>query len=346
MDPATRLRLTHTACLVRSRDERAALRTLIAAARVGDVAAELDAWSGSRGQRRKLHRGGQDEQVILAGDADYPPLLAAIDDPPVALWIRGDPAALAAPCVAMVGSRRATRHGLGLAREMAMELAAAGIVIASGLAYGIDAASHSGALAAGGRTVAVLACGIDLVYPRGFEDLAARIAERGAVVTEFPPGTPPLAHHFPQRNRIVTGLASGLVVVEARERSGSLSSARLANEQGRCVMAVPGNVPAGANRGCHRLIRDGAALIESAQDVVDELGLFATLPLPLPLPARIAPQADPSLQWILDVLDTESQPLDALVARTGAQANVLHAGLVALELEGLVHVGAHGFSRS
>jgi DNA processing protein len=342
MDAATRDRLIDAASAARNREMRAALRTLCVAARTLDITSDLAAWQATWGRRAASRRPSRVGNVVLFGDNAYPPLLAAIDDAPPALWCVGDAACLAAPCIAMVGSRRATGVGLATAHALAVDLAGAGIVIASGLAHGIDAASHRGALAAGGRTVAVLACGIDIVYPRAHRDLAVRIARSGAVISEFPPGTPPLAGHFPQRNRIVTGLCSGLVVVEARERSGSLLSARLANEQGRTVMAVPGSVRGGANGGAHRLIREGAALVESAQHVVDEAGLLVTLLERRP----IIEQVQPELAWILDALGDEPQQVDDLAARTGADASVLQAGLLALELTGRVHADHHGYRRS
>ncbi|BCS35219.1 hypothetical protein TBR22_A44460 [Luteitalea sp. TBR-22] len=201
----------------------------------------------------------------------YPPLLGSLVDPPLLLWTRGDVATLHAPIVAIVGSRRATASGREVAGQLAADLAAAGVVVASGFAQGIDAAAHRGALTRG-RSVAVLGCGLDQSYPRDHAPLADHLARQGVLISEFAPGTPPLAHHFPLRNRVLAGLASGVVVVQAALRSGSLITARLALEQGRDVMAVPGDVRTGAHAGAHALIRDGARLVETAADVLDQLG--------------------------------------------------------------------------
>ncbi len=209
--------------------------------------------------------------VLWPGHAAYPPLLRTIPDPPLALWTLGDQACLAGPAVAVVGSRRATRAGRDVAFALAADLAALGVVVASGFAQGVDAAAHRGALSAG-RSLAVLGCGLDVAYPRDHGDLRRDLASRGLLVSEFAPGTPPRAHHFPLRNRALSGVCHAVVVIEAAERSGSLITARLALEQGREVMAVPGDVRGGANAGGHALLRDGARLVERAADVLDELG--------------------------------------------------------------------------
>jgi DNA processing protein len=204
-------------------------------------------------------------------DAAYPARLRFIADPPLVLWTRGDGDVIRLPAVAMVGARAATPAGREMAHWLAADLAAHGLVVVSGLARGVDAAAHEGALSTG-RTVAVLGCGPDVVYPRSHGGLAERIVARGALASEFVPGTAPHAHHFPLRNRIISGLALGVVVVEAAERSGSLITARCALEQGRDVMACPGNPRSGRNRGAHALLRDGARLVESASDVLEEIG--------------------------------------------------------------------------
>lgn len=210
---------------------------------------------------------------INFGDSNYPSLLAAIGDPPQRLWIRGDHSFLTSTCVAVVGARFASPDGLAAASEIAGDLVRAGIVVVSGLARGIDAAAHRGALAAGGRTIAVLGTGIDRVYPPENEVLTGEIAARGLLISEFPPGSPPEDWHFPRRNRIISGLSKAVVVVEAKEKSGSLITARLAADQGRDVMAVPGTIVGGRNRGANALLRDGAKLVESAVDILQELGI-------------------------------------------------------------------------
>jgi len=210
---------------------------------------------------------------IRLGHAEYPPLLAEISDPPACIWTRGDRRALTGISVAIIGARAATHEGLIAARDIATDLARAGVVVVSGLARGVDSAAHSGALEGGGQTIAVLGTGIDRVYPAEHGDLAERIAASGLLVTEFPPGSPPEAWHFPRRNRIISGLSKAIVVVEAREKSGSLITARLAADQGRDVMAVPGSIVGGRNRGANALLRDGAKLVESAVDILQELGL-------------------------------------------------------------------------
>lgn len=273
-------------------------------------------------------RAARDDVHVLGwDDPGYPAALLTLPDPPLALWIRGAPGVLAGPCVALVGSRAARPAALEIARSMAASLAALGVVVVSGLARGVDAAAHAGALEAG-ATVAVLGTGIDLVYPARHEALATRIAATGALVSEFLPGTPPLAHHFPLRNRILSGLARAVVVVEASEQSGSLITARLAAEQGREVMVVPGDVRGGANRGGHALLRDGARLVETAADVLDELGW---MPRAGASPDRPTP---PPLVALL--LRDGGLPADALVEKTGRSAAEVLAELLDLELAGLV----------
>ena len=199
---------------------------------------------------------------------DYPERLRDIPDPPERLWLRGDPHALARTSVAIVGSRRASPGGLDIAHRLAADLARIGLTIVSGLARGCDGAAHRGALDAGGVTIAVLGSGADVIYPPEHDSLAEQIVRQGAVLSEFPPGAPPLPHHFRQRNRLISGLARGVIVIEANDKSGSLITAGCALAQGREVMVVPGTVLAGRNRGGHQLIRDGAALVENAEDVL------------------------------------------------------------------------------
>jgi DNA processing protein len=222
---------------------------------------------------------------IHLGTTEYPALLAEISDPPARLWIRGDRSILSATIVAVIGARNASHEGLIAAGEIAFDLARAGIVVASGLARGVDSAAHRGALDGGGKTIAVLGTGIDRVYPAENAPLTEQIAANGLLVTEFPPGTLPQDWHFPKRNRIISGLSRGVVVVEAMEKSGSLITARLAADQGRDVMAVPGTFVGGRNRGANALLRDGAKLVESAVDILQELGLDERL-------ARRAPMGE------------------------------------------------------
>jgi DNA processing protein len=211
--------------------------------------------------------------AIRLGSSRFPSLLAEISNPPAVLWVRGDLSICEKIVVAIVGARAASREGVESAGAIAADLARAGIVVASGLARGIDAAAHSGALDAGGTTIAVLGTGIDRVYPPEHEPLFERIAAKGLLLTEFPPGALPYPGHFPRRNRIISGLSRAVLVVEAAEKSGSLVTARMAADQGRDVMAMPGLTAGGRNRGAHALLRDGAKLVESAVDILQELGI-------------------------------------------------------------------------
>ena len=215
-------------------------------------------------------------EIILFNDNSYPPLLKTITDPPPLLFVIGDAAILKQKQLAMVGSRHPTPGGRETAHDFALHLATNGIVITSGLALGIDGASHEGALAAGGLTVAVAGNGLDRVYPARHRELAHRISENGALVSEFPPGTAPVASNFPRRNRIISGLSMGVLVVEAALHSGSLITARTAIEQGREVFAVPGSIHNPQAKGCNSLIRQGAKLVETATDIFEELGGFAS----------------------------------------------------------------------
>lgn len=288
-------------------------------------------------------------------DARYPPLLREAPQPPAALFVEGEPALLQHPGVAIVGSRRPTAAGAEHAAQFAASLAGSGLAVVSGLAAGIDAAAHRGALVhPPGLTVAVLGTGPDLAYPARHAALRAQIAQAGAVVSEYPPGTAPAAIHFPARNRIVAGLSLGTVVIEAAQRSGALITARLAAEAGREVFAVPGSIRNPLARGCHRLIRDGATLVESPEDVLAILGPLAAreggaLQSPPAAPIhgpgtdtgpRPAP-ADPDYQRLWQALGHDPTPMDSLVQRTGLTAAVLSSMLLAMELDGRV-VAEHG----
>jgi DNA processing protein len=269
--------------------------------------------------------GGDDRRVLALDDAAWPPQLLQTADPPLLLYVQGAVAALAQPSIAVVGSRHASAQGLDNARAFAAALGEQGYVVVSGLAQGIDAAAHEGALAAVAGTVAVVGTGLDRVYPPAHRDLAHRIAAHGALVSEFAPGTPPLAENFPQRNRIIAGLSLGTLVVEAALRSGSLITARLAAEAGREVFAIPGSIHAPQSKGCHALIKQGAKLVETAQDIVDELRQAQ----PRPAVAAAPEPADP----LLEALGWDPVTLDALLARTGWPVADLSARLLQLELD-------------
>ncbi|MBA3563039.1 MAG: DNA-protecting protein DprA [Gammaproteobacteria bacterium] len=275
---------------------------------------------------------------------EYPALLREIPDPPPALFVNGMLDALPTPQIAIVGSRNPTPAGAENAFEFARHLSACGLTITSGLALGIDAAAHRGALAGPGRTVAVCGTGADRVYPARNRSLATEIVRTGALVSEFPPGTPPLREHFPQRNRIISGLALGTLVVEAAERSGSLITARLAGEQSREVFAIPGSIHNPLARGCHKLIRQGAKLVESAADIFEELSAIAgaladsgqALQRVASDSPRPSPDRDESYELLLEALGFEPAPVDRLVERTGLTATELSSMLLILELEGHV----------
>jgi DNA processing protein len=275
-------------------------------------------------------------RVLLLGDADYPAALLHSADPPLLLYLLGDAALLSSPCLAMVGSRRPTAQGRDNARRFAHALAGQGWTIVSGLAAGVDGAAHEGALAAGGRTIAVVGTGIDRVYPPSHRALAHRIAETGLLVSEYCLGTPPLSANFPQRNRIIAGLARGTLVVEAALRSGSLITARLASEAGRDVLAIPGSILAPQSAGCHALIRQGAALVDSPEQVADELGPLQPAALPVRGAAVGAAPAPADDDPVLAALGHDPQSLDTLIDRCGWPAHALSAHLLTLELGGQV----------
>jgi DNA processing protein len=283
--------------------------------------------------------------VITFHDARYPVLLREIADPPPLLYVTGNPAVLATLQLAMVGSRNPTANGAETAHDFARYLAGAGLVITSGLAHGIDAASHRGALAGGGRTIAITGTGLDRVYPARHRDLAHQISVDGALVSEFGLGTPPRAENFPRRNRLISGLSLGTLVVEAGTGSGSLLTARLAAEQGREVFAIPGSIHNPLARGCHQLIRQGAKLVENAGDVLEELGPLAGVVAADTAPSD-APDGSPELSGeeniVLIHMGFEAVSIDMLVASSGLAAEVVSASLVALELLGQVSSAAGG----
>ena len=271
--------------------------------------------------------------LLALDDPRYPAALLQTADPPLLLYVQGDPALLQASLVAVVGSRNPTPQGAENASAFARHLSQAGFVVVSGLALGIDTAAHVGALAGPSATVAVVGTGLDRVYPMRNLALARRIATAGAIVSEFPLGTPPLPAHFPMRNRIIAGLARGTLVVEAALRSGSLVTARLAIESNREVFAVPGSIHSPQSRGCHALIRQGAKLVESAQDILEELGPVDAPPSNrAPSPGAAPDRADP----LLDALGFDPATLDVLAARTGLEVAELNIRLLDLELDGRV----------
>ena len=304
----------------------------------GPDAAELDAglaWLDQPGN-----------SLMTLADADYPKTLLEIADPPVMLYCKGRRELLAQPALGIVGSRNATPQGVRDAEAFAHALSDAGLTIVSGLALGIDAAAHRGGLAGAGSSVAIIGTGLDRIYPAKNKVLAHQLAENGLIVSEFPLGTPPLPGHFPRRNRLISGVSRGVLVVEAAPGSGSLITAKVASEQGREVFAIPGSIHSPLARGCHALIKQGAKLVESAADVLDELAWQQRLAPPeqrqdrpqsechAASPLQVLPEhrSDP----VLDALDAAPTTLDTLAQRTGLTLDALSAKLLALELEGHV----------
>ena len=290
----------------------------------------FDRWREVEAQLARLDRIGG--RLVTWDDASYPELLRQIHDPPLFVYVLGELAAADTQAVAVVGSRDASPYGRHMTAVLCEGLAGAGITVVSGLARGIDAAAHEAALRAGGRTVAVLGSGIDVVYPSEHHRLHMRIAKTGAVVSEYPLGTQPDAENFPARNRIISGLSLGTVVVEATERSGSLITAQCAVEQGREVFAVPG--PVGARtRGTHQLLRQGAALAEAADDVLREIAPHLRA---RPAPADRAPNLSDLETAIVAQLDAVPRSVDEVIARTGLAAGTVLEALLVLELRGVV----------
>ncbi len=294
-------------------------------------------------------------RLLRCDEADFPPQLAAVAQPPAALFVAGDAAHLLAPQIAIVGARSATAQGLATARDFARVLARTGLVVTSGLAEGIDGAAHAAALDCGGSTVAVVGTGADLVYPRKHRELAASIVDHGAIVSEFPLGTEARPGHFPRRNRLIAGLALGTLVIEAGLKSGSLITARLAAEAGREVFALPGSIHNPLAKGCHRLIREGAHLVETAQEVIEALAPAAQA-LGADLRARLEPAADaatageaqtghtqdPDYAKLLAALGDAPAALDELAAATQLAPAALSSMLLLLELEGRVAPAVNG----
>ncbi len=283
-------------------------------------------------------------RILRLHSAEYPPQLAEIPTPPPLLYLHGSVETLHTPQLAMVGSRNPSAGGLDNARAFATHLAGVGLTITSGLALGIDAACHAGALEAGGRSVAVMGTGLDRVYPARHRDLAHEIVSRGgALLSEFPIGTGPRPENFPRRNRLISGLSLGTLVIEAAPRSGSLTTARHALEQGREVFAIPGSIHNPLARGCHALIRQGAKLVETASDVLEELGIYMeTAAADPPAPPVEAAGLTPDQAQLLDYMGYDTVSIDQLVVRSGLTAAALSSMLLILELEGRVISQAGG----
>jgi DNA processing protein len=320
------------------RQSHTALATLVGSKLATNLLAEPETESIERALEWAAH---DNHYVVTLADADYPQALLRTADPPPLIYVVGRPDLLNAPALAIVGSRSATPQGLANAEQFAKNFSDAGLTIVSGLALGIDAAAHRGALKGAASTIAVVGTGADIVYPSRNRDLAKDIAERGAIVSSFALGTPAIGSNFPRRNRLISGLARGVLVVEAAMQSGSLITARLAGEQGREVFAIPGSIHSPLAKGCHRLIKQGAKLVESAQDVLEELG-----ELPPRVAAVVGDRAAPSpphagaadadMLNLLQHLGREESDVDILCQRTGLTTARVCAMLLQLELEGSV----------
>lgn len=281
--------------------------------------------------------------ILTLADAGYPRSLLEIPDPPLMLYVKGRAALLEAATVAVVGSRNATVQGIRNAEQFSASLSSAGLCISSGLAAGIDAAAHQGALTGPGSTIAVIGTGADIVYPARNRNLAHLIAEGGCIISEYSLSTPALAPNFPRRNRIISGLARGVLVVEAAAQSGSLITARMAAEQGREVFAIPGSIHSPLSKGCHQLIRQGAKLVESAQDILEELQFQPSFAI-----SQAQPQAglmEPSETGLLKEISFDPVHMDMLASRTGIDIASLTTELLGLELNGQLEALPGGYYR-
>jgi len=283
----------------------------------------------------------QNNQIITIADTNYPAQLKEIADPPPILFVRGNPALLSLPQIAMVGSRNPSLSGRETAFNFAKTLSQHGFVITSGLALGIDAASHQGALANNGYTIAVAGTGLDRVYPARHKDLATEIVNTGTMISEFPPGTTAQANHFPRRNRIISGLCQGLLVVEAAKQSGSLITARMALEQNREVFAIPGSIHNPLARGCNALIREGAKLVETTQDIFEELNQYIQQGNNFPVTSTQS-VLDLEQQTLLNLVMFSPTSIDGLVKNTGLSIGVISSMLLILELQGYLEATAGG----
>lgn len=329
-----------------------------------------DAWLASEGQlaqagldrrlrrrlvalRRELDLEREVERIRACGaefltllDEDYPEPLRNIPDPPLALYLRGELLPEDRHALGMVGTRKATTYGRDVAGQLAQDLARQGITVISGLAYGIDAAAHRGALEAGGRTLAVLGSGVDVIYPANHRRLAQDICRHGALISEYPPGTLPEGRHFPRRNRLISGLSLGILVIQAPLTSGAIITANIAGEQGKEVFAVPGNILDPASAGCHRLIQDGAKLVTGVADILDELNLAWTR-AETAVVARQAVPANESEASLLALLGVEPTHVDDLARQCQLPVASVSSTLTILELRGLARkVGPMQYSRS
>ena len=273
--------------------------------------------------------------IVTLADSDYPQLLLNITDPPLLLYVKGRRELLNCPALAIIGSRHATPQGLSNSESFAQAASMAGLCVVSGMALGIDAAAHRGGLSGRGSSIAVVGTGLDKVYPAANRKLAHQLAEEGALVSEFPLGTPPLAANFPRRNRIISGMSMGCLVVEASLQSGSLITARLALEQGREVFAIPGSIHAPQARGCHHLIKQGAKLVECMQDILEEFGYFSS--------GSKTVSDSMGEHPLLVHLGYDPTDLDSLSQRSGLTIDALSAILLQLELDGSVAVLPGGF---
>ena len=296
------------------------------------LAARQDAALDASIARTLEWAGAPGNHVLTLADDAYPRELLSVPDPPTLLYLKGRTELLRVPGLAIVGSRNATAQGMANAENFAGALSAAGYTIVSGQALGIDTAAHRGGLSAAGSTIAVIGTGADIVYPARNRDLAHAIAERGLIVSEFPLGTPALGSNFPRRNRIISGLAKGVLVVEAALRSGSLITARLAGDQGRDVFAIPGSIHSPLSKGCHLLIKQGAKLVDSAADILEELGT----PAPGIAPESRDAPATGRHASLLEVIGHDPVTLEVLAERSGLTVAALSAMLLELELEGRV----------
>ena len=294
------------------------------------------------GEMAKVERAGA--ALLTPEDANYPSLLKNLPDPPLALYLRGTILPQDDLALAMVGTRKATGYGRDAAAFFARQLAQQGVTIVSGLAHGIDSAAHRSALEAGGRTIAVLGCGIDRVYPPDHAELARQITQQGALISEFPVGSKPEARHFPRRNRIISGLSLGVLVVEAPEKSGAMITADLAAEQGRDVFAVPGTIFNAASTGTNRLIQDGAKLVMTVEDILDELNIAQRKVEARTLTRQIAPtgKEEPAL---LRFLSAQPLPVDELVRQSGLSTAEVLSTLTVLELQGYIEDDGRGSYR-
>lgn len=281
-------------------------------------------------------------RLITLNDPGYPACLREIADPPPLLFVIGDPSLLSMPKLAIVGSRNPSPSGTAITREFAAALCSAGLCITSGLALGIDASAHQGSLDANGKTLAVLGTGPDRVYPARHQPLALKIAESGCLVSEFPPGTGARAGNFPRRNRIISGLSLGVLVVEAAIQSGSLITARLALEQGREVFAIPGSIHNPLARGCNALIRSGAKLVETVEHVLEELHIFQAAEITVNYPPASANDPEPEQKKILKYVAYSPTSIDTLVKQTGESAETIASSLLVLELQGYVQLTSGG----